>query len=434
MEKKEVKKKIRTKMKWICLFVVISSSLVSWGQQRKTLLMNGFLHVGNGETIPTAAIGMEGDKIVLVKNSLTYSAKKSDWDTIIDLKGQHVYPGFIAPNSTLGLTEVDAIRATRDFDEVGTFNPHVRSMIAFNVESTVISTVKTNGVLFSQVTPRGGLISGSSSVMHLDGWNWEDALVKADDGIHLNWPSSVQTYQKGKLNPQKHEKYDERKKEILGFFELAKSYSGKGEKDIRLEAMKDLFSGTKRLYIHANEIQQLLDIIEFKQQFGINFPVIVGGYDSYLILDRLKDAKIPIMLPRTHSLPELESDAVDLPYKLPSILQQAGILFCLQNEGDMEAMNARNIPFLAGTAQAYGLTEEQAVASISLNAAKIMGMEKQIGSVEEGKKATLFVSKGNALDVLTNDVTLIFVNGKQVSNKNRQTELYEKYKNKKAAP
>lgn len=417
---------------WILIFVAICCSVALRAQQPRTLLVNGFLHVGNGETIPTAAIGVVGDKIVLVKNSLTYSVKRSDWDTIIDLKGQHVYPGFIAPNSTLGLTEVDAVRATRDFDEVGMFNPHVRSMIAYNVESAVIATVKTNGVLFCQVTPRGEMISGSSSVMHLDGWNWEDAVVKADDGIHVNWPSSVQTYQRGKLNPQKHEKYEERKKELIEFFRLAKAYTGTGEKDIRLEAMKEVFSGTKRVYFHANEIQQLLDIIEFKQLLGLAFPVIVGGYDSYLVLDRLKDAKIPVMLPRTHSLPELESDAIDLPYKLPSLLQQAGILFCLQNEGDMEAMNARNIPFLAGTAQAYGLTEEQAVASISLNAAKIMGMEKQIGSVEEGKKATLFVSKGNALDVLTNDVTLILVDGQFVSTRNRQTELYEKYKNKKA--
>lgn len=417
---------------WILIFVAICCSVALRAQQPRTLLVNGFLHVGNGETIPTAAIGVVGDKIVLVKNSLTYSVKRSDWDTIIDLKGQHVYPGFIAPNSTLGLTEVDAVRATRDFDEVGMFNPHVRSMIAYNVESAVIATVKTNGVLFCQVTPRGEMISGTSSVMHLDGWNWEDAVVKADDGIHVNWPSSVQTYQRGKLNPQKHEKYEERKKELIEFFRLAKAYTGTGEKDIRLEAMKEVFSGTKRVYFHANEIQQLLDIIEFKQLLGLAFPVIVGGYDSYLVLDRLKDAKIPVMLPRTHSLPELESDAIDLPYKLPSLLQQAGILFCLQNEGDMEAMNARNIPFLAGTAQAYGLTEEQAVASISLNAAKIMGMEKQIGSVEEGKKATLFVSKGNALDVLTNDVTLILVDGQFVSTRNRQTELYEKYKNKKA--
>lgn len=417
---------------WILIFVAICCSVALRAQQPRTLLVNGFLHVGNGETIPTAAIGVVGDKIVLVKNSLTYSVKRSDWDTIIDLKGQHVYPGFIAPNSTLGLTEVDAVRATRDFDEVGMFNPHVRSMIAYNVESAVIATVKTNGVLFCQVTPRGEMISGTSSVMHLDGWNWEDAVVKADDGIHVNWPSSVQTYQRGKLNPQKHEKYEERKKELMEFFRLAKAYTGTGEKDIRLEAMKEVFSGTKRVYFHANEIQQLLDIIEFKQLLGLAFPVIVGGYDSYLVLDRLKDAKIPVMLPRTHSLPELESDAIDLPYKLPSLLQQAGILFCLQNEGDMEAMNARNIPFLAGTAQAYGLTEEQAVASISLNAAKIMGMEKQIGSVEEGKKATLFVSKGNALDVLTNDVTLILVDGQFVSTRNRQTELYEKYKNKKA--
>lgn len=412
------------------LLIFLAST--SWSQTaQKTLLTNGFLHIGNGQTIPTALVGMEGEKIILVKNALAYSIKNSDWDTIIDLKGKHIYPGFVAPNSTLGLTEIDAIRATRDFEEVGEMNPHVRSLIAFNVESNVVATVRTNGVLLEQATPRGGIITGTSSVMHLGGWNWEDAVVKIDDGIHLNWPNSQEPDREvGKSAVKKSSKYEDEKRKIYQFFELAKSYKSEGTKELRLEAMKGIFSGEKRIYIHANDVQQLLDVIDFTNQFQLQHPVIIGGYDAPLILDRLKDAKIPIMLPRVHSLPVREEDALNYAYKLPGILQAAGILFCLQNEGDMEAMNARNLPFLAGTAQAYGLSEEQAVRSISLSTCEILGIAKKYGSIEEGKKATLFVSVGNALDVLTNQVTHIFMDGESISIENHQTRLFEKYKQK----
>jgi hypothetical protein len=186
----------------------------------------------------------------------------------------------------------------------------------------------------------------------------------------------------------------------------------------------------KRIYFHANEIQQLTDIIEFVHFFDIPYPVIVGGYDSYMIARKLKDAKIPVMLGRTHSLPKNEDDPIDLPFQLPTMLQKEGVLFCLQNEGEMEAMNARNLPFQAGTAMAYGLTEEQAIQSISLNTAKIMGISKTYGSIEAGKSASLFVSKGNALDMRTNQVSLIFVNGSFVPTTNFQTELYQRYEKK----
>lgn len=421
-------------MKYIVLTLILAFSVSAGAQQpNKILLLNGLLHIGNGETQESALIGIEDGQITIVKNSLTYRYDPEYWDTIIDVAGSHIYPGFVAPNSTLGLTEIDAVRATRDYDEVGIFNPHVRSQIAYNVESKVISTVRTNGVLITQATPQGGRVSGSSSVMKLDGWNWEDATILADDGIHLNWPSSIQrSGWWAEPGPKKaNEKYPEQLDEIRAFFAKAKAYSNEDnpeEFDGRWEAMRKCFTGKKRVYIHADELQQLQDVIDFVQEYGIKYPVIVGGYDSHLITRKLADAKIPVMIIRPHSLPENEEDDVDLPYKLAALLQAGGVKFCIQNEGDMEAMNARNIPFLAGTAMAYGLTEEQAIRSVSLSSCEIMGIDKEYGSVEKGKSATLFVSKGNALDMRTNDVTLALIDGKFVSMSNSQTELYEKYK------
>jgi len=419
------------KFKLIFLFGLLTT--FGFSQSPKSiLLLNGYLHIGNGEVIESALVGIRNNKIDVVLNSLATTYKKEEWDTIIDLQGKHVYPGFIAPNSTLGLTEIDAVRATRDFNEVGAFNPHVRTQVAYNVESKVISTVRTNGVLLAQATPRGGEISGTSSVMATDGWNWEDATVLQDDGIHVNWPSSAVNYNEAGKSLSKNDDYENAKKSLYDFFTLSKAYSkGNNEKvDLRLEAMIGCFKGDKRVYIHADELQQLNDIIDFAKKFELSFPVIVGGYDSYLITRLLKDAKIPVMLGRTHSLPRNEEDPVDLPYHLPALLQEGGVLFCLQNEGDMEAMNARNLPFQAGTAMAYGLTEEQAIQSICLNTCKIMGIDKDFGTIEVGKSATLFVSEGNALDMRTNQLTLALIRGQFMSVSNSQKELYEKYQKK----
>jgi imidazolonepropionase-like amidohydrolase len=419
-------------MKSIFILLAITVTLCANGQERRRILLeNATLHVGNGAIFEKGLVGIEGENIILVRNSLAYSYNRDDWDTIIDLDGQHLYPGFMAPNSTLGLTEIDAVRASRDFDEVGIYNPHVRAMIAYNCESNVLATVRTNGVLLTQSTPRGGIVTGSSAIMHTDCWNWEDGAVLADDGIHVNWPSSLEGGW-GNDPVKRSEKYAEKKRELAQFFDAAKAYlSGDAEKkDLRYEALRNCIKGEKRVYFHADEMQQLLDIIDFAKTYELAHPVIIGGYDSYMVAERLKDAKIPVMLPRLHSLPDMENDAVDLVYRLPGLLQSAGVKFCLQNEGDMEAMNARNLPFLAGTAMAYGLTEEEAVRSVSLSACEIVGIDKYYGSIEEGKKATLFASSGNALDMRTNNVTLILMDGAFSETVNFQTELYRKYKKK----
>lgn len=407
-------------------FLLSALSITAQGDQ-SVLLVNAYLHVGNGDVLESALVGVRKGRITLVKNSLAYTYKAEEWDTIIDVQGQHMYPGFVAPNSTLGLTEIDAVRATRDYNEVGIYNPNVRSQIAFNVESKVISTVRTNGVLLSQATPRGGSISGTSSVMAMDGWNWEDATVLQDDGIHVNWPSSFQYTGEG---IKRSAVYDQQKREMQAFFDMAQAYTklpSDQQNDGRLDAMKGCFDGKKRVYFHANDIQQLLDIISFSNTYDFKHPVIVGGNDAYLVPKQLIDAGFSVMITRLHSLPEREEDAVDQPFKLPYLLQTAGVPYCLQNEGDMEAMHARNIPFLAGTAMAYGLTEEQAVAAVSLNACKILGIDKDYGSVEEGKSATFFVSVGSAIDMRTNNVTMAMINGFFMSLDNAQKALYEKY-------
>jgi imidazolonepropionase-like amidohydrolase len=413
------------------LFMLVFIAFQMTFAQQKVLFKDGTVHVGNGAKINKGLVGVEGDEIVLMTNALTYTIDESDWDTIIDISGKHVYPAFFALNSTLGLTEIDAVRATNDFQEVGVFNPHVRALIAFNAESEVSSTVKTNGVLYAQATPKGGIISGSSSLMELEAWNWEDAVVKKDEGLHLHWPSTLQGggWWAEPKPKEKNKNYGSNVKRIHDFFSAAQSYSDKsGEFDQRFEAMKTLFSGEQRLYFHANELKALIDVIDFIETFDIQHPVIIGGYDAPLVVRELRDHNIPVILKGGHSLPRNDDDPVDLPYRLPKILSDAGILFSIQHAGGMEAMNSRNIPFLAGTAMAYGLSEEEAVAAVSLNAARILGLEDQLGSLEKGKIASLFVSEGNALDMRTNRVVVAMIAGQFINLNNRQLELYERYK------
>jgi len=194
--------------------------------------------------------------------------------------------------------------------------------------------------------------------------------------------------------------------------------------------MVPCFNSQKRVYIHAQTVRQINDVISFKEKLGLKHVVIVGGEEAYLVGPKLKDSKIPVMLGRVHSLPAHEDDLTFLPYQIPALLKAQGIMFCLQNEGDMQPMNTRNLPFQAGTTMAYGLSEEEALQSISLSVCQIMGIDKLYGSLEAGKKATFFVSKGPALDMRTNQLTQIYVDGIPISTTNFQEELYLKYQQK----
>ena len=419
------------------LFALLLITTITFAQ-KSVLIMNATAHIGNDSVIQNSIIGLKGGKIVLVADATTAKMDKAGYDEVIDATGKHVYPGIIAPNSTLGLTEIESVRATNDFRETGTTLPNVRSLIAYNTDSKIIPTVRSNGVLLAQITPRGGLVSGTSSVVVLDGWNWEDAAYKTDDGIHINWPTiqSRKFMDEDNIFPgpfEKNKDYIKQTELLKKLFADAKAYNEttqKEEANLRFEAMKGLFNGTQTLFIHSNTVKEMVEAINFTILNKISKVAIVGGKESWMITDLLKQNNISVVIARVHDLPTYPEDDIDLPYKLPYILHKAGILFCLNNEGDMEAMGARNLPFMAGTAAAYGLTKEQALKSITLNTAKILGIDKTTGSVEQGKDATIFISTGDALDMRSNNVERAFVKGNSIDLNDDQKALYEKYKTK----
>lgn len=402
-------------------------------QQQRIVIKGATAHIGNGLVVENSIIAFEKGKIVYAGAADGYTSVSGE--KVVDATGKHVYPSFIAPNTILGLVEINAVRATRDFHEVGVINPSVRSLISYNAESKITTTIRTNGVLVAQVVPRGGLISGSSSIFNLDGWNWEDAVKKEDDGIWMNWPGLF--HQRGWwAEPGPTEKdtkgYEEDMQKLDAFFSKAQAYAtGKFDKtDLRLDAVTGLFDGSKTLYINANFAKEITDAVLFAKKHEVKKVVIVGGQDSWRVAEILRENNVSVIVERLHSLPGRTDDDVDLPYKLPKLLKDAGVLFCLNYAGDMEAMGTRNLPFTAGTAVAYGLKKEEALKSITLDAARILGIDQTLGSLEVGKDATLFISTGDALDMRTNNVEIAFIEGKELDLTNHQKELFEKYSSK----
>ncbi|WGK94265.1 MULTISPECIES: amidohydrolase family protein [Flavobacterium] len=425
--------------KIVYLTIALALSLVSTAQQtpapkqqKSVLIINAKAHIGNGTVLDNSAIGFKNGKIDLVSNDKNIAV--SNYETVIDAKGKEVYPGFIAPNSTLGLVEIDAVKSSDDESEIGTYNPHVRSLIAYTADSKVIETVRPNGILMAQITPRGGIISGTSSIVQLDAWHWSDAVIKENDGIHMEFPSSFKRsgswFEPGTIEANK--EYTNQIQEINTFFTNAKAYNTTPAKERNLifEATKGLFNGEQTLFIHAGEEKQMIDAIQLAKNNGIEKIVIVGGYEAHKIGNYLKNNHIGVLLKRVHEMPENDDDDIDLPFKLAKLLTDQGVLVGLENSGSHERMGTRNLPFLAGTCVAYGLGKEQALQLITSNTAKILGIDTFCGTLEVGKDATLFISEGDALDMRTNKLTTAFIQGRSISLETHQTKLNDRYKTK----
>jgi len=406
-------------------------------QRGAVLILGATAHLGNGQALPNSAIAFEGGKLTLVADAATIRLDRTKFAKIFDATGKHVYPGFIATNSRLGLVEVEAVRATQDFTEIGAYNPNARSIIAYNTDSDIQPTVRSNGVLLAQVVPSGGVVSGTSSVVQLDAWNWEDAALRTDDGIHLNWPSPQPRRRFGppaRTPDQEPEAnaYDKSVSEIRRFFEEARAYCqtpAPDTKNPRFEAMRGIFDGKQNLYIRTGNARTMQEAVLFAEQFGAR-AVLVGAADAWLITDFLREHRIPVILDQTQRLPSRDDEDIDQPFKTPAALHAAGIPFVLAGEA---AWQQRNLPFQAGQAIGFGLPYEAAVQAITLSPAAIMGIGNTVGSLETGKDATLFISEGDALDMRTNRVSAAFIQGREINLDNKQKVLYrrfeEKYRN-----
>ncbi len=427
--------------KLIALFIILVSvgTQVLWAQvpvpakpqDKKIVLTGGVAHLGNGKVIQNSVIGFDKGKLTIVADA-TSNPNISGYEEI-KITGKHVYPGFILPNSQIGLQEVSSIRAMDDFAEHGEMNPNVRALVAYNTDSEFFPTMRYNGILVAEATPTGGLISGSSSIMEMEGWNWEDAAHTIDVAIHMNWPPKMKRefdFATFTFAEAANKDYDKSVTNLDQFFTDALSFGklASKERNLKMEAMQGLFDGKKSLMIHADNPKEIVESVRFAQKHGVQRMAIITATGAYFVTDFLKENKIPVILTATHELPERPDDDVDMPYKLPYLLSSAGVTVSLSHDGMLG--HARNLAFYAGTAVAYGMDKEEALKTITSNTAKALGIDARVGTLEVGKDATLFVSDGDALDFRTNIITFAFISGKSVTLPNKHQELYERFSRK----
>ncbi len=382
---------------WLARYFAVLLLFFGIAHAQTTCYYNAILHLGNGSRIEKGFLSFSGDKITAVGQGEDPQA-----DQRIDAEGAHLYPALILLNNTIGLRETDALRATLDFAETGELNPEVQAASAFNHDSEIIPTLRQNGVLIVQSTPRGKLLAGNSAVLPLSAKSCQP-LATAQ---HLYWQTS--------------------KIPTLDAL-LGEARSQPSSKNLKIMALQPVLAGSQPLFIHTQTHQEALKAIHWAQRQGIKM-VLVCRQDVIKIADFLAAQKIPVVLPRVFSLPESADAPVDAPFTLPKTLLEKGVLCALSYEGDMEAMGARNLAFSAGYLAAYGLDKELALKLITLNAATILGLDDQLGSLEVGKQATFFISTGDALDMMSQNVIAAFIAGQPIPLTSRQQSLYQSYR------
>lgn len=411
------------------------------------LFTDAVVHTVANGTIAKGAVLVQSNRITAVYDFTNGSSVKLTVPadaTFINLKGGHLYPGLIAAGTALGLGEIDAVRATQDTTEVGEgFTPEVESWIAVNPDSEMLPVARANGITHFEPVPQGKIVSGQSALLALDGWTWEQMLVKKPVALHVFWPElGLDTTPKERLtNPSKAKSLEDQDKErrqkiveLQSFFDDARAYAkgrnaGTGKKIPAWEALLPFLRGEQPLMIHADEVRQIKSAVTWAatNQFKI---ILAGGRDAWMVADLLATNQVPVIYEHVFSQPSRDTEAYDAHFTAPEVLRQAGVQVSFSIGG---ATATRNLPYSAAQAIAFGLPEEDALKGITLYPAQIFGVADRLGSIEAGKDATLFICDGNIFDLRAN-VQRMWIAGKEINLQSRHTRLYEKYRNRPQAP
>jgi imidazolonepropionase-like amidohydrolase len=411
------------------------SPVVASVQKKQVILSGGTIHIGTGEVIEDGTLAFDNGKISYVGRSTDFKTDKTKSE-IIDITGKQVYPGLIYPNTSLGLVEIDGVDLTVDNREIGPLNPNVRSIVAYNTDSHVIPVVRSNGILIAQITPVGSLLPGTSSIVQLDAWNWEDAVYKKDDGVHMGWPRKSGTGgRRGGYVTQtagtSESTYDRNVEQLERIFSDAVAYTkidNPENVNLRLESLRGLFDGSKTLFVSSSESKGIIAAISFAKRYGVKRIVLTGADESaWAVKEFIKENKIPVILADVHSLPKYDYSDTRLPFKLAAMFKKEGVLVGLTYSSQAYGFN---LPFVAGQTVAYGLTKEEALQTITLNNARILGIDDHTGSLEIGKDANIVVSTGDILDMMTNNIEFAFIAGRNISLDNKHKQLYKRFQSK----
>ena len=389
-----------------------------------------------GLTVHSVTSGVSTDTDVLIADGKIKAIGKDltapEDATVMALDGKHLYPGLIALANQLGLIEIEAVRSTDDSTEVTQTNPDIRAKVAYNADSEVIPTIRSNGFAYAMVYPSGSMLMGQSSLMQLDAWNYQDAVVADATGLHVRWPNASTLGSRWnpkpadevrKANAEQLEALQQHFKDAKAYYDAEQAGLNHGV-DSRWHQMLPVFKGERPLFVHADDERQIRQAMLLAKQYGLKLT-IVGGRDSWRMADELAAAKVAVIYTAPYGLPTRVDENFRQAFITPKVLQDAGVQYALSLDGYWDT---RNLVFAAGQAISYGLTPEQALRSVTINAAQIAGVADTIGSIEVGKAASLVVSDGDIFDYLGHKVTHLWIDGRAVDLNNRHKQLHDKYR------
>lgn len=401
-----------------------------------TALTGGTVHPVSGPDIPNGTVLIENGRILAVGAGLPAPAGAK----VVSCEGRHVYPGMIAANTVLGLVEVNSVRGTMDATEVGEQNPNVRAEVQINPESDLLPVTRANGITSAVVMPRGGAVAGSAALIRLEGWTYEDMTRAAPLGLFVQWPDRAPG-----MTDEQRRRRETVLASIRAAFEEGRAYSqarraeGKPgiprhDRDIKWDAMEKALAGTLPVLFQARGLAPLREVLRFADEQGLKKVILVNAGDAWRIADEIKSRDIAVIAGSTLSLPGAGDEAYDDPFTVPEKLHGAGIRFCISDGGSAGgAYNSRNLPYHAAMAAAFGLPRDEALKSVTLYPAQILGVADRFGSIEAGKVADLVVTNGDLLEITT-QVERVFIDGREVSLENRQSRLFGKYDGKPRGP
>lgn len=411
----------------IVVIVFLFVPLHMYAQANGTALIftGATIHIGNGKVINNGTLICQGGKITYVGENIPAAGKNG---IVKDVKGKHIYPGLLALNNIAGLSEIDQAKPTHDYAETGFMNPHIRSAPAYNCDSKILPTLTYNGILFTQPTPQGSGITGTSSVMRTSCANWPDAAVKTDVAMHVHWPEfAPHPGMSADRIKEAREKNSQRVAQLKTFFAEAASYfrlQNTAKAELKFEACRTLFTGKQMLFIHAAQPDVFIDAALFFESLGLQV-VWANGNRAAEIIPFLQEHKTAVVVNAVHRLPSAAQSHVNEPYELPALLARQNIAFAIAYSGSWEV---RSLPYSVGTAITYGLDKEVALSAVTANAAKMAGVSELIGTLEEGKIASLVICAGDLFDMQTGKVEEVLLHGISVDlSNNKQLELYRKY-------
>ena len=427
----------------IVIFMIFSTiygnnQIPGTDQKRPILLRGGTLHTVTGDVLEEHDLLFAEGKIITIDEQIQPSPETD----VLDIYGKHVIPGFIAGYTRIGLTEISAVKQTNDHSEAGEINPNVRANVAYNPDSDLIPVTRSNGVLVINSAPSSGRIPGQSSVMMMDGWTWEDATLKHPTALNVNWPSMRFDFRKNakKKEKEQREEYNKSLREMDLLVRNVRAYhhrknakerkaEHKQKTDLRLESMIPFIVFKNPIHIKANDVRQIEAAVKWSNKHDLNI-VIVGGRDAWMITEILVENNIPIIILGVQTTPRRRFEPIHTPYKIPSMLQKAGVHFCISlDPGYPMDGHVRTLPDEAMRAASWGLTKDQALRAITLSAAEILGVDDHVGSLDLGKDATFFISDNEPLTQYNHPIKA-YIKGREIDLSDRQKNLWKKYKEK----